>query len=483
MFKLTVFVLVVPLIIMQSVAAAPVPELFWSYNTGGTVTGVAVSDGGNYTAAASSDGYLYFLNNSKKLMWKVQTEDVPLKVAVSRDGSMIFAGSMSSVHLYNKTGAEQWSYLIGDEIVDLAVTPSGDRIAVGSLNHYVYMLNDVGGILWKYKTNAPVFSVAISSDGKYVAAGTSGSITYLLTEDGNLLWEYISRGSIDGVGILGTQVLSGERYPTFLEDGNRVGANSNTVCDITGIKTASNGKFALVGCGDGEIYLLDKTKKRLWSYDVGKTSLDSSISQKGDYAVVAGGNTVYILESPDIVPPTVKITGPVEGESVSGIVEIDADVLEDSKYTLRVFIDGDFACSKLPCNWNTGASAAGEHEITIEVNDSWGNVNTESVNIILGQTLLDDIAGEISEKQEAVEEKQEVIKETEEAIKETEEAIKEHLDGTLPESLPPIRSDRDYSPIVKGILIIVSVYIVLKVLGSVIPGRKKGRGGKYKFRH
>jgi hypothetical protein len=483
MFKLTVFVLVVPLIIMQSVAAAPVPELFWSYDTGGTVTGVAVSDGGNYTAAASSDGYVYFLNNSKTLMWKEEIEDTPLKVAVSRDGSKIFVGSGSAIHLYNKTGNEQWSYLIGDEVIDVAVTPSGDRIVVGSLNHHVYMLNDVGGILWKYKTNAPVFSVAISSDGKYVAAGTSGSITYMLTGDGNLLWEYISKRSIDGVGLLGTQVLSGERYTTFLEDGNKVGANSNIVCDITGIETTSNDEFALVGCGDGKVYLLDESKKKQWSYDLGETSQDSSISPRGDYAVIAGGNTVYILESPDIVPPIVEITRPVEGESVSGIVEIDADVVEDSEYILRVFIDRDFACSKLPCNWNTGASAEGEHEITVEVNDSGGNAAAESVNVILEQNLLGDIAGEISEKQETVEEKQEAIKETEEVIKETEEAIKEHLDGTLPESLPPIRQDRDYSPIVKGSLIIVSAYIVLKVLGSIIPGRKKGRRGKYKFRH
>ncbi len=483
MFKLLVFALVVSLFILPQASAAPVPGLFWSYNTGGTVTGVAVSDGGNYTAAASSDGYLYFLNNSKKLMWTAQIEDTPLKVAVSRDGSNIFVGSGSAIHLYNKTGNEQWKYLIGDEVGDLAVTPSGDRIVVGSLNHYVYMLNDVGGILWKYETNAPVFSVAISSDGKYVAAGTSGSITYMLTGDGNLLWEYISRRSIDGVGILGTQVLSGERYPTFLEDGNRVGANSNTVCDITGIKTAAKGEFALVGCEDGEVYLLERSKKRLWSYDVGKASLDSSISQKGDYVVVAGGNTVYILESPDIVPPTVEITCPVEGESASGIVEIDADIVEDSEYRLRVFIDGDFACSKLPCNWNTGASDEGEHEITIEVNDSGGNAVTESVNVILGQNLLDDIKSEISEKQETVEEKQEVIKEAEEVIKEAEGAIKERLDETLPESLPPIRPDRDYSPIVKGILIIVSAYIVLKVLKSMIPGQKKGRRGKYKFRH
>lgn len=475
MFKLSVFVIVVSLFILPQASAAPVPELFWSYDTGGTVTGVAVSDGGEYFAAASSDGYLYFLNNSKTLMWKVKTEDTPLKVAVSRDGSRIFASDRSLIYLYNKTGDVQWEFFVGDDTVDLAVTPSGDRMVAGSLNNNVYLLNDVGGMLWKYDTKSPVLSVAISSDGKYIAAGTSGKITYMLNRDGDLLWEYISKNSVDGVGILGTQVLSGERYPIFLVDGNNVWSYSNVVCDITGIKTASDDEFALVGCGDGEVYLIDGSKKRHWSYDVGKASFDSSISARGDFAVVAGESTVYILESPDVVPPIVEITTPVEGESVSGIVEIDAEVVEDSEYTLRVLIDGDFACSKLPCSWNTGASAEGEHEITIEAEDSGGNTGRGSVNVILKQTLFGDIAGEISEKQETFEEKQE-------AIKDTEEAIKERLDETLPESLSPIRQDRDYSPIIKGILIIISVYIVLKVLRPIIPKRKKTRRGKYKFR-
>jgi WD40 repeat protein len=466
MLKLKVLAIVVSLLVLPQVSASAVPELFWSYTAGGTVTGVAISDGGNYTAAASSDGYLYFLNKSKKLMWRVQTEDTPLKVAISSDGSRVYVGDGSNVYLYNKTGDEQWGFLVGDEIVDLVVTPSGDRIAVGSLNRHVYLLNDEGGILWKYRTNAPVISVAISSDGKYIAAGTSGSITYMLNRDGNLLWEHISRRSIDGVGILGGRVVSGERYLTFLEDGNRVGSYSGVVCDITGIETTANGEHALVGCEDGEVYFLDSSKKKQWSYDAKKTSRDSSISPKGDYAAVAGGNTVYILKSPDIAPPIVEITNPEEGESVSGIIKIDASVVEDSSYILRVLIDGDFACSKLPCSWNTGASAEGKHEITIEVEDSGENVGADSVNVTIKHTLLGDIAGEISEKQEIVEEKQ--------------VEIKEKLNENLPTNLPPIRKDRDYSPLVKGVVLILSVYVALKVLRP--KRQKKGRRGKYKFR-
>jgi WD40 repeat protein len=388
---------------------------------------------------------------------------------------MIFVGDGSKVYLYNKTGDVQWEFFVGDETVALAVTPTGDRIAVGSIDHRVYLLNSEGGILWKYMTNAPVMSVAISGNGKYIAAGTSGSITYMLNRDGNLLWEHISKRSIDGVGILGSQVVSGERFLNFLKDGNNVGSYSSIVCDITGIEVTSDGDYVLVGCGDGRVYFLDSSKKKHWSYEVGKTSWDSSISPKGDYAVVAGGKTVYILESPDIAPPIVEITKPKDGDSVSGTVGIDASVVEDSSYTLRVLIDGDFACSKLPCSWNTGASAEGKHRIAVEVNDSGGNIGTDSVNVTLKHSLLEGIASEISEKEDIIEEKQVVIKETE-------EALKEKLNETLPTNLPPLRKQRDYSQIITGVVIILSVYLALKYVRPKLTRRRKGRRGKYKFR-
>lgn len=461
--------------LLPTASAKEEPVLFWSYNTGGTVTGVAISDNGNYTAAASSDGYLYFTNKSKKLMWKVQTESTPLKVAISSDGSKIFVGDESKVYLYNKTGDVQWGFFVGDETVDLAVTPAGNRIAVGSLNRYVYLLNGAGGILWKYRTDAPVMSVAISSDGKYIAAGSTRGIMYMLNKNGNLLWEFISKRSIDGVGILDNRVVSGDRHLTFLEDGNKVGSYSSVVCDITGIETTADSEYVLVGCEDGRVYFLDSSKKKHWSYDVRKTSWDSSISSKGDYAAVAGGKTIYILAAPDITPPLVEITEPRDGGEVSGIVKIDASVVEDSSYTLRILIDGDYACGRLPCSWNTGASSEGEHRITVEVNDSSGNVGTDSVNVTLKHTLLGDITGEIDEKQDIVEEKQETIKEKE-------EALKEKLNEALPANLPPLRRHRDYSPIIKGVVIILSVYIALKVLRPRKAKRQKSRRGKYKFR-
>ncbi|MBU2560400.1 PQQ-binding-like beta-propeller repeat protein, partial [archaeon] len=438
-----ILALVVTLFVLPCVSAVAAPTLFWSYDTGGTVTGVAVSDGGNYTAVASSDGYLYLLNKSKKLMWREKTENTPLKVGISSKGDRIFVGDGSNVYLYNKTGDLQWEFFVGDDIEDLAVTPTGDRVVVGSLNHNIYLLNVVGGVLWKYKANSPVLSVDISSDGKYIAAGTSGSITYMITRDGNLLWEYINTRSIYGVGVLGRQIISGQRYPVFLEDGHQAGSYTSVVCDIMSIDTTGDDEFALVGCDDGNIYLIDSQKHKRWSYEAGESSRDASISPRGDFIAVASGSTVYILESPDIAPPVVEITSPKDGGSVSGLIDIDAKVTEDSSYTLKVTIDGDYACSKLPCTWNTGAASDGEHTIKVEVNDSGGNVEADSINVILSNTLMGGISSEISETKEIVEEGRVTLKETE-------EALRERLDENLPANLPPIRQDRDYGPIIKG---------------------------------
>ncbi|MEE8403671.1 MAG: PQQ-binding-like beta-propeller repeat protein [Candidatus Hydrothermarchaeaceae archaeon] len=457
-------ILILLFMLLPTVSAKTQPALFWSYDTGDTVNGVAISDNGNYYAAASDDGYVYFLNKSKKFMWKVRTDSTPLKVAISSDGSRVFVGDGSMVYLYNKTGNLIWEFYEGDSIQDLAITPSGDFIAAGSLSYYVYLLDGVGEMLWKYRTNAPVMSVAISSDGKLIAAGSSRGSTYLLDKNGDLLWEYSSERSIDGVGIIDNRVASGGKYLNFIEGGKKVGYYTGVICDISSISTTADSERMLMGCEDGGVHFLDSSKKKLWSYDVGKTSRDSSISFKGDYAAVAGGKTVYILTPPDITPPVVKITEPKDGATASGVVELDASVVEASSYTLRVLIDGNYACGKLPCSWYTGAAPEGDHTIAVEVNDSAGNVGRDTVHVILKQTLLWNITEEISEKQEAVKEKQ--------------EAIKEKLDGTLPRDLPPIRKHMDFGLIVKALILILAAYGAFKLLGR--PGQNKYKWKKQK---
>jgi len=464
-FLKSVLVIISLSMLLSTVSAKTVAVVFWPYNTGGTVNGVAISDNGNYTAAASDDGYLYLLNKSKKFMWKVQTESRPLKVAISSDGSRVFVGDESAVYRYNKTGDRLWEFYVGDSINDIATTPGGDRIAVGSLSYYIYLLDGEGNMLWRYRANAPVMSVAISGDGDLIAAGSARGSTYLLDKNGNLLWGYVSEKSIDGVGILDGQVVSGERYLNFLEDGKKVAYTTDVVCDISSIETTADGEYMLTGCEDGEVHFLDKSGEKHWSYDTGRTSWDSSISFKGDYAAVAGGKTVYILTPPDITTPVVKITEPEDGATISGITEIDASIVEDSSYTVRILIDENYACGDLPCNWYTGAAQEGEHKITVEVNDSAGNVGEDTVNVTLKHTLLQNITGEISEKQET---------------------IKEKLNETLPEllvNLPPIKKHTDYSPIIKGVILVLTVYVAFRILRTrMSQKRRKGPRGKYKHR-
>lgn len=452
--KILILLSVLLIFTENPVGANAEPVLFWTFETGGTVNGVAISGEGNYTVAASSDGYLYLLNKSKKLMWKEQTKSPPLKVAISSDGERIFAGDESSVYLYNKTGHMKWEFSEGENIMDLDTTPGGDFVLVGSQSYYVYLLDKEGDIVWKYRTNAPVMSVSISGSGELITAGSTRGSTYLFDRKGELLWEYLSGRSIDGVGILGEQVVSGERYLNFLEDGRKVSTSTKVVCDISSIETTSDNEFMLVGCEDGKVSFFDSAKKRHWVYEIGRTSYDSSISFDGSYIAVGGGKGIYILASPDISLPLVKITGPEEGASVSGIVKIDASIVESSSYILRVFIDGDFACSKLPCNWNTGAAAEGEHEIIVEVNDSWGNVGTDKVDVILRHSLLQNITGEIIEKQDT---------------------LKEKINETFPRGLPPLKKHTDYGPVVKAVILILAAVVVYKVLKLLRPKKYKWR--------
>ncbi len=445
-------------VIMPAVSAAPVAEVSWTYNAGSEIKDVAISEGGKYTAVVSEDRYLHLINSSEKLMWKEEIDNVPTKVAISSGGEKVFAADGSKVYLFNKTGDMLWKFLEGSEISALDTTSSGDFLAAGSISYQVYLLDgENGDVLWKYRTNGPVMSIAISRDSNRVVAGTSRGSTYMFdSNNGRLLWEYNSKRSVNGVEILNDRVVSGERYLNFLKDGNRVGYFMNIVCDISGIETTSDGMYILVGCENGEVYFMDISKDVLWSYDVDKLSLGASISPEGSRAAVGGGSSVYILSAPDITSPEVQITGPEEGEEVSGIVKIDAAVTEDSGYTVRVLIDGSFACSKLPCDWNTWAASEGEHEITVEIKDARENIGEDKITVNFKPSLLQNIPGEISEKQKIV---------------------KEKLDETVSKSLPPFRKHRDYGTIIKAALLVVAVYIAIRILRRPKTYKwKKGKG-------
>ena len=89
----------------------------------------------------------------------------------------------------------------------------------------------------------------------------------------------------------------------------------------------------------------------------------------------------------DTLPPSVTISNPAQGETVSGTVSIKVNATDDTGVTgLSVYIDNALKCSigdssSLSCNWNTRKEAAGDHVIKAIATDAAGHSTVTSITV------------------------------------------------------------------------------------------------------
>jgi len=86
-------------------------------------------------------------------------------------------------------------------------------------------------------------------------------------------------------------------------------------------------------------------------------------------------------------PPTVTITNPQNGVTVSGIVIITVNVYDkedDPDPTPRIIIDGVQVEQTFSYEWDTGPLADGSHVITATATDSGGKTGSDSITVYKG---------------------------------------------------------------------------------------------------
>lgn len=136
----------------------------------------------NRTLAFSPDSsyFVYGLNKDEpqlvastpdgKELWSYPLQNVLKAVAVTQDGQYIVAGCHQYVYKFSRDGMLVWKTQIGEDNLRVAVTLSGNYIAVGSSNPYcLFVLDEEGTILWKAKSGNFIRAVFISPNGEYVA--------------------------------------------------------------------------------------------------------------------------------------------------------------------------------------------------------------------------------------------------------------------------------------------------------------------------
>lgn len=89
---------------------------------------------------------------------------------------------------------------------------------------------------------------------------------------------------------------------------------------------------------------------------------------------------------PDVTPPTVTITSPVFGATVSGVVSVAVSASDDvgvTKVECRVdgILQGSDPASPYTCSWDTAGVSAGSHTIEATAYDAAGNQNVHSITV------------------------------------------------------------------------------------------------------
>lgn len=91
--------------------------------------------------------------------------------------------------------------------------------------------------------------------------------------------------------------------------------------------------------------------------------------------------------TPDAVPPTVAITAPADGATVSGIVPVEASASDDVYLSsVRFFVDGSSTIatvsqSPFVASWDTRGLTVGPHTLSAEAMDAAGNVATSTITL------------------------------------------------------------------------------------------------------
>lgn len=103
-----------------------------------------------------------------------------------------------------------------------------------------------------------------------------------------------------------------------------------------------------------------------------------------------GGSTI----TPDATPPSISLTAPANGASVSGAVSVTANASDNVGVVgVQLIVDGmnlgnEITLAPYSATWNTSQVANGSHNIVARARDAAGNSSTSSVTLTVSNSTL-----------------------------------------------------------------------------------------------
>lgn len=176
-------------------------------------------------------------------------------------------------------------------------------------------------------------------------------------------------------------------------------APSSTVSGVVAVMMAASDNVAATKAEllvNGTVIATDTSAPFAFSWD--SKTVPNGMANLSVRAYDAAGNAgqsaavavnVANSSAADTIPPTTKITTPLDGVTVSGafwVVAAGADNAGVDDLTMSLFINGvkvasSTDASQLKYVWNTRAIAAGSYTLKVEATDAAGNVASKSIRV------------------------------------------------------------------------------------------------------
>ncbi len=306
----------------------PLPELssstpVWSYNAGNGINTVAISEDGEYIAAAAVYGNIYIFHKSSNVpLWTYATGSIYVRsVAISADGSYIVAGTDDKMlFLFHKSSSTPlWNYTTGDYVWKVAISADGNYFAAAGRDNYTYFFHRNSSTpLWSYKIGSEVTDVALSNDGKYLAMVGKWLDTdiYVFNTSNNaspLLWSYTTGSWGMSVDISGNgKYVAAGGYEKIAYLFNTLSPdpilNYTVGNGIEDIALSDDGNYLAVPAYDRKLYLFDTnnlSSPLLWEHLTGDDAEEVAISADGRRIVIVNEypeDRVYLFSKEDPNP-------------------------------------------------------------------------------------------------------------------------------------------------------------------------------------
>jgi hypothetical protein len=366
------------------------------YNTSGTA---ALPANAWTHLAATYDGAILRLyvngvqSGSRAISGSVVTSSSPLRIGGNLVWGEYFRGQIDEVRIYN--GVLTQAQIQSD--MNTPVTPaSGDTVAPSVSLTAPANGSTVSGTITvsaQAADNVGIAAVQFLRDG--AAAGTDASSPYSFTWDTSTATNgthTLAATALDAAGNTATSSLvtvTVNNPPRLLisqpaNNASISGTTVNIAYNATGdLSAVSRAHFQV----DGGPVFVDATydgAHQLSNVSTGTHVLTGFLAM-ADGSKIAGSDASpvqFTIVVPDTTPPTVTLTGPANGASLSGTVTVSADAFDDVGVVgVRFMWDGtaigaEDTASPYALNWNTAAVPNGSHTLTAIARDAAGHTTT-----------------------------------------------------------------------------------------------------------